>query len=306
MYTSVNGFILLLWLCLAAPQSLWAQDLEPRRWTHLPVGSNYISAFAIDTSADVFLDPVLLIEDGEADFRTAGFSYLHAFDLAGKSARFDVRIPYQRARWSGLLDGEFRTVRRSGFADPRLRLSVNFLGAPALRGEAFRQYRTSRPVHTVAGAALSVTLPLGEYMEDRLLNIGQNRYTIRPQIGAVHIRGPWAFELTGSVFFHTDNDNFRGTRRREQDPLAAVQTHIIHTFRPGLWASLSAGYGWGGESTVDGAPRDDARSDFLSALSIGIPINRTTGIRFSYVRVRTNEDIGSDSDNFAIAISRSF
>jgi hypothetical protein len=272
----------------------------------LPVGANYFSASVVDTSADVFIDPVLLIEDAEAEFQTAGFSYVHAFDLAGKSARVDVRVPYQRARWSGLLDGESRTVRRTGFADPRLRFSVNFLGAPALREKAFRQYRASNPVSTVAGAAVSVTLPLGDYMEDRLLNIGQNRYTIRPQIGVVHSRGPWAFELTGSVFLFSDNDEFRGNRRREQDPMTAVQSHIIHTFRPDLWASLSAGFGRGGESTVDGVSRDDARSDFLSALSIGIPFNQSTGIRFAYVRARTNEDVGSDSDSFAVAISRSF
>ena len=112
-------------------------------------------------------------------------SYLRSFDLAGKTARFDVRLPYQQARWQGLLDGQPASVERSGMADPRLRLSVNFLGAPALKGNDYVAYRRSHPVNTIAGAALAVTLPLGQYYEDKLLNLGGNRYVIRPQVGQV-------------------------------------------------------------------------------------------------------------------------
>ena len=62
-------------------------------------------------------------------------------------------------------------------ADPRVRLSVNFLGSPPLRGSEFQEYKASHPVDTVAGAALALTLPLGEYQDDKLLNLGANRFT---------------------------------------------------------------------------------------------------------------------------------
>jgi hypothetical protein len=112
--------------------------------------------------------------------------------------------------------------------------------------------------------------------------------------------------LTGSVFFHTDNDKFTGDRSRAQDPLPALQGHVILTLQPGLWVSASAGYGWGGESSVDGMPKNDPKQDFLSAVSLGIPVSPKTGIRLTYVRARTDENIGSDSESVAISLSRRF
>jgi len=303
MYTSVNGFILLLWLCLAAPQSLWAQDLEPRRWTHLPVGSNYISAFTVDSSTDVFLDPVLLIEDGEADFRTAGFSYLHAFDLAGKSARFDVTVPYASGRWEGLLDGEYASRRRRGFGDPRIRLSMNLYGAPPLSGKAFLQYRQNNPVSTTVGAAIDVLLPVGEYNSDWLLNLGGNRYVFRPQLGVLHQRHKWQFEATGSVFLFQDNDEFWRGSKLEQDPLWFLQGHVIYGFKPGWWASVSAGYAYGGEATVSGVPKNnDARSSYW-ALSFGMPLSARQALKLTWVTADTHIRAGANTDALLAAWS---
>ena len=112
------------------------------------------------------------------------------------------------------------------------------------------------------GAAIAVGVPLGEYYEDKLLNIGYNRFSIRPQIGVVHTEGPWSYELTGSIFFFTDNDDFYNNNTREQDPLYTLQTHLVYLFKPGLWASFGAGYGWGGLSQVNGESKDDQVGQF--------------------------------------------
>jgi hypothetical protein len=176
-------------LPLAGP--LAAEDIEPRRWTPLPVGTTVVGAGAVLSEGDVAFDPVLKVEDATVKATTTLVSVVHAFSLLGKTARFDVRLPHQHARWEGLLDGEPRTVDRRGLADPRLRLSVNLLGSPALRGKAFGAYRADHPISTVVGAALAVTLPLGEYQKDKLLNLGQNRFAVQPQLGVVHTRGPW-------------------------------------------------------------------------------------------------------------------
>jgi len=97
-------------------------------------------------------------------------------------------------------------------------LSVNFLGAPALKGKAYQAFRASHPVNTVVGAALAVTLPFGAYNNERLLNLGQNRLIFRPQIGVVHTRGHWSYELTGSVFLFGDNDKFSVTANGNRIP----------------------------------------------------------------------------------------
>jgi hypothetical protein len=40
-----------------------AQDIEPRRWTPLPVGMNVLGAGIVYTEGDIAFDPVLELED---------------------------------------------------------------------------------------------------------------------------------------------------------------------------------------------------------------------------------------------------
>lgn len=283
-----------------------AQELEPRRWSHVPIDTNFIGVGYVYTSGDIFFDPVLRIEDATASINTVSATYLRSFDWSGKTARLDVRMPYQKAVWKGILDGSPAKAVREGVDDPRIRLSVNFIGAPALKGKEYQAYRASHTTNTVVGAALAVTLPLGQYKEDKLLNLGQNRFIIRPQIGAVHTRGPWSFELTGSVFFYTDNDEFFNGNKLEQKPLLALQTHIIRSFRRGIWASLSAGAVRAGETTINGEQKKDTKEDFLYALSAGLPVTRTASVKIAYVRGRTGTNLGSDTDNIGIGFIKAF
>jgi hypothetical protein len=283
-----------------------AQDIEPRRWTHLPVGMNILGLAAIRTDGDVAFDPVLELEDVTVDRKTVIASFLHAFELFGQSARFDLRVPYMDARWEGLLAGQPASAEREGFADPRLRLSVNFLGAPALQGKAYREYRASHRVHTTAGAALSVSLPLGEYKEDKLLNLGGNRYVFRPQLGFLHARGQWSFEMTGSVFLYTENDEFLGGNRREQNPLYEFQGHVVYTAPEQWWISVGAAHERGGQSSINGESKDDERRDMLYGISAGLPLGASSSLKLAYVGSRTNRDVGTDSDNLLLACSVRF
>ena len=142
--------------------------------------------------------------------------------------------------------------------------------------------------------------------KDKLLNLGQNRNIIRPQMGFVHTHGPWSYELTGSINFYTDNNEYWGGRKRQQDPLFLLQTHLIYTFRNRIWTSLSAAYDWGGSSTVNGVEKNDDRQDLLFAFNAGFPVNRKSNVKFGYIGGRAQEDIGSDTDNFVLSYSMSF
>jgi hypothetical protein len=284
----------------------FAQDIEPRRWTPLPIGMNVLGVGAVHTDGDIALDPVLELEDVTVEVETIALTFLRSFELLGKSARFDVRLPYKDARWKGLLAGEPASTERKGMGDPRLRLSVNFLGAPALKGKEFQTYRASHPINTVIGAALAVTLPLGEYKQDKLLNLGENRYVFRPQLGFVHTRGHWSYELTGSVFLYTDNDDFLGNKKREQDPLYALQTHLTYISSQRWWASIGAGYDQGGESKINGVKQDDQRRDLLYGISAGLSIGLRSSVKLAYIGSRTHEDVGQDTDSIAFAYSIRF
>ncbi len=271
-----------------------AQDLEPRRWSHLPTGISVIGAGYGYTESDIFIDPVLRLEEFKSSLHAMGLSYVRSLDFFGKSARMDIVLPYATGRWEGILDGEFASVRRRGFADPRLRLSINLYGAPALKGKEFARYRAEHPTNTTIGAAIAVLAPLGEYTSERLINLGSNRWRLRPQLGILHQRNQWQFELTGSMFLYGKNKEFWQGTILEQDPLWFVQGHAIYSIKPGVWASVSAGYAYGGRSSVNGDPQFDERRQPYFAVSFGTALSPRQSIKIAFLHSETNRLIGSD------------
>lgn len=280
-----------------------AQDIEPRRWSHLPIGSNFIGGAYAYTTGDIFLDPVLKIEDGEFYLHTAAVKYIRSFEMLGKSARVDLTQAYQSGEWSGLLNGVPASVARDGWADTQLRFAVNLFGAPPLAGKEFAEYRARTEPETIVGAGLAIVLPTGEYFEDKLINLGSNRFTFRPQVGVVHNRGKWSMELTTAAWLFTDNDEFFNGKSVEQAPHFTGEGHLIYTFRPGLWLSASVGYGVGSETDVNGVSSDNRQSNLGWGLGLGIPINRNLGLKIGYVGIRAHARTGADTDTLTTGFS---
>ena len=290
------GFLLLTLTCQS-------RDLEPRRWSHLPTGINFAAGGYAYTEGDISFNPVLRIENTEFDLHTFALKYIRTFELFGKSARFDLAQAYQSGRWEGLLDGAPASTERNGLSDTTLRFAVNLLGAPPLKGREFAAYRAGTDCETILGVGLALQLPTGHYKEDKLINLGSNRFTFRPQIGVIHNRGKWSMELNGSAWIYTDNDEFYAGNRLEQDPLYTVQGHLIYTFRPGLWLGAGVGYGFAGESTVNGNPSYDRKGNFVWAISLGIPVNPRFGLKLAYIGTRTTKRTGADTHTIALACS---
>ena len=298
---SVTFLIVSLMLGLTPP--CLAQEIEPRRWSHLPIDTNFAGVGYYYTEADIYFDPALQIENAKMEMHTYAVKYLHTFELFQKSARIDFTQGFQEGRWEGLVAGVPSSIKRTGLSDTLMRLAIYLYGAPPLKGKNFTDYRSEADIETIVGTALVVHLPTGDYMDDKLINLGANRFTFRPQLGMVHNRGKWSLELTGAVWLYTDNDDFYNEYRLEQDPLFTLQTHLVYTFRPGLWLSASAGYAYGGESTISGEEKNDLKENLAWALSLGIPVTRKVGVKIAYVGIDTQRFTGQDSDSFFVGCS---
>jgi hypothetical protein len=122
----------------------------------------------------------------------------------------------------------------------------------------------------------------------------------------LHTRGEWSFELTGSAYFFTDNDEFFNGNKLEQDPLFALQTHVVKTFGQDWWMAAGVAYSWAGESTINGVPADDDKSNLISGTSIGLRIDAAQSVRLGYIHADTLNDLGSDSDSVALGWSFRF
>ena len=105
---------------------------------------------------------------------------------SGKSAKFDVILPYSSFSAHALVDGQPRAREMSGLGDPRFRFSINLFGAPALSVKEFANYKQD----LIIGVSLQVSAPLGQYDNSKLLNLGNNRWSFRPELGYFQGVGP--------------------------------------------------------------------------------------------------------------------
>ena len=70
------------------------------------------------------------------------------------------------------------------------------------------------------------------------MNIGTNRWSIKPELGLSKALGPLTLELAAGVSLYTDNRDFLDGKTRAQDPIYSVQGHVIYSLPYGIWAAL--------------------------------------------------------------------
>jgi hypothetical protein len=251
-----------------------AQDLEPRAYAHTPVGLNFLIGGYVYSEGTVGTDPSVPLTDTEVKLNRAVVGYVRTLDLWGKSGKFDIILPYSWADGSAKLAGEGRTRKVSGFNDPRLRFSMLLYGAPALSLEEFRDYTSD----VIVGTSLEITPPLGQYDSDKLLNIGTNRWSFKPELGVSKAWGPLTFELATGVRFYTDNNDFLDGRTLEVGPIYSVQGHLIYSVTPGIWLGLNALYYTGGRAIIDGR-KGQSLENARIGLTVALPINRYNSVK---------------------------
>lgn len=234
------------WFVVAvlAATGVHAQDLEPRLYANTPVGMNFLIAGYSYSQGGVLTDPSAPLTNGEVTVHSPFLAYARALDLWGLSGKVDAALPYACASGSAEFAGMPGKRDVCGLADPRVRLSVNFYGAPALTLEEFATYKQD----ILVGASLQVAAPLGQYDADKLLNIGTNRWFIKPELGVSKALGPMTLELAAGVTFYTPNTDFFGGHEKQQDPIYSLQGHLVYSFPYGIWAALDGTYYRGGRT----------------------------------------------------------
>jgi hypothetical protein len=295
-------FMTVLLVCYGKALTAFAMDIEARQWEHIPIDINILGAAYAYTSADIYVDPVLNMDDVEMSMNTTMLKYVRSFGLLGKSARVDITQGYMDGKWTGLLNGSPASASRSGFSDTFVRFAANIYGAPPLRSKEYAEYRAKNDTETIIGIGLAVRLPTGEYMSDRLVNLGQNQYVLRPQLGMSYRHKKWAAELTEEVAISSINDDFYNGRKLKQGPVGIIHTNLVYRFRPGLWVGGNLAYDYGGRVTVNGVKTLDHAQNIGWALNFAIPLSRQAGIKLSYIGTHTLEATGMDSSTFSAGV----
>jgi len=236
-----------------------AEDLEPRSYANTPVGINFLLMGYSNLLGHVKANPPSHV------------------DVWGSSGKFDIVVPEAKLTGSALLAGEPKERDVTGLIDPRLRFSVNLYGAPAMSLAEFPSYQQD----VIIGASLAITAPLGQYDDSRLINLGNNRWSFKPELGVSKRVGHVTLELSGAGTFFTDNDELLGNHVLSQDPIYQIQGHLIYAFSNGVWVSLDATYFAGGSTSVDGVSNHDFQENTRYGCTLTLPLNHNHSIKLN-------------------------
>jgi hypothetical protein len=282
-------------LLAASPlASVFAQDLEPRLFTNVPLGINFLGAGYGYSQGNVLFDPTVALENAEIEIDGPVLGYGRSIRLGPFSGKVDGAIARVCLDGSADYQGEHVTRSVCGSTDARARVTVNFLGAPPLARQQFASYRQD----WVFGASLQVGLPVGDYDPAWLVNIGSNRHSAKLEAGVSKNVEHWLLEISLAETFYEDNDDFFGGRVREQESITSLQGHAVYRFSSGIWLAIDATGYHGGQTTTNGVRSSDLQSNTRLGLTASVPINAKQSVKVAAstgVATRT----GTDFDTLA-------
>ncbi len=279
-----SGALPVLIALLFAASPTQAGEIEPRSYVNTPVGINFLLVGYAYSDGGLSTAASSPIKDAQLQMHTGILAYARTLDVWGKSGKFDVILPYSQLSGNALAAGQPRERNVSGLNDPRFRFSVNFYGSPALSLQEFASYQQD----VIIGASVQVSAPLGQYDRDKLVNLGNNRWFVKPDIGISKAWGALAVELSTGVIFFSNNDDYFGGKKLEQDPVSTTQLHVTYDLGRGIWAAVSGTYDYGGRTTIDGVRSDDSESNSRVGVTLALPVNRNNSIKlFASTGVQT-------------------
>jgi len=274
-----------------------AQGDGPRSQLLMPIGTTAIVPSYIGLSGNYNFSGSILVPGADIEPEVFLITYTRAFAIGDKYAQVWIN-----PMW-GSLDGRGTItdpqtgqpvsidVSASGLADPIVSFKYGLIGTPALGAADFMK----TPQEFQLSAFASLSLPLGDYDPDRLLNIGTNVLSLRLGMPMVV---PFAsqktfLEIHPSVTFYESNDEpTAGADERDQSAMLQIETHLSHNFSSKLWASVDLRYQNGGETTTDGVSDDNRKNVLGGGLSGGYSFTPTMSVQASYGETLNSGDIG--------------
>jgi hypothetical protein len=181
-------------------------------------------------------------------------------------------------------------------------MSREFRGLAGTTLSEFKDYRQD----LVIGACLRVSA-MGQYDPDRLVNIGTNRFTFKPELGISKTIGSLVLEFTAGAAFYTVNHEFYQDKTRSQAPIGSLQGHVCYNFRSGAWAALDGTYYWGGHSTTDGVEGDDLQKNTRVGFTVSVPVNIRNSLKLlasTGVSTRTGTDFHHCQHHLSIPLGQ--
>ncbi len=265
------------WVLVASPVS--AQQLEPRSYVASPVGGRFVILGVSHSSGDVLVDPSLPVEDVSAKSSIPMVGFGGTFGMFGRLASAYAIVPYAWGNVSGRIFEAQAQTSRSGLADPLLRFNIHLVGNPALSLREFAKM----PRRPIVGISLTASPPLGQYYPTKLINLGTNRWAVKPEIGVSLPVRRWLFDAYLGVWtFTTNHEFYPGSNERSQRPVAAFQAHVSYNLTLRAWAAFDATWYNGGRTWLNGVPKSDKQNNARVGATLSLPFGRRYSLKAAY------------------------
>jgi hypothetical protein len=253
--------VCLVGLALFSPTAN-AQSAAPRDYLLGPVRQASLFLDFVGGTSETAAASDLPLPNNASVNRTFIATGLYSFPIAGRYYALSVNGGRARVK----VQSPAGAAETSGWTDPAVTFHTNIFGGPALSAEQFRSFvpKTFASIHVTANA------PLGSYDSNAPANVGSNRWTLTPVVNLTITRnkGVSWLDLYAGGRFSTKNDAYQGHGELTQSPLGTLTVHYSHNIGKMMWAGAGLYYDFGGETTINGIPQDDAASGVRPSATI--------------------------------------
>jgi len=277
-------------------REVFSQELEARAYAPNPVDARFLVMSYAHSDGDVLLDSASPIEDFQIRSDSLSTGVGGTFALASRVASLAIVVPYVDGTATGRVNGTPDRADREGLGDLRLRFTMSLLPGSALSPADFAR----TPPDRTLGISVVVNAPTGEYDRDKLINIGTNRWALKPEFGGSRRFGRWTLDGSLGVWLYGDNEEYFGGRERSQDPLPALQGNLSYTFAPRLWLAASGTWYSGGTTSVDGVSDRNRQDNSRAGVTLSMPVGKQNSIKLAWSK-GVSARFGGDLETYSLS-----
>jgi len=156
---------------------------------------------------------------------------------------------------------------------------------------------------TWLGVSEYITVPGGEYRNDKTLNMGSNMWAFKTEFGFVKGLGNFTWDLGGNVELYTNNSNYTSAGLTlEKDPVYTGETHLTYDVTKSFWVSADYIYTRGGQTSVNKIYNQDKLDDHSVGGTLTFWLNPSTSLLIKYVdNVQKENGIKANTLGFRFA-----
>jgi hypothetical protein len=264
---------------LRLPHRVFAQFTPPHNYDNTPVGLNQVELAYAYARANASIDTSVVVQGAHLNLNQGSISYTRYFGLLQHLVWVEASVPL--AGLGGAISGTTIQGSTTGVGDSSYMVAVLLKGGPALSVDQFENYKPD----TTVGMSFTINAPTGQYNPSKVLNLGSDRWSFKPELALSHPFGPeqkWQIDAYANAYFFSDNTSYHGAEILRQEPLPGIEAHISYSFLNSLWASLDTRYSFRGSTLVNGDNQNNSQRNFILGSSVNISLNRQNSLVFEF------------------------